>query len=117
VGQLAVTINGRSYDVACDDGQEDRVTRLAAYIDKRAEEIAETVGAVGEGRLLVMTSLLLADELADAYDDAKRLQDEAKAAGDVVKAETEAKIEARFAPIVDGIAVRIENIAAHIDGD
>lgn len=117
MGQVAVTVNGRSYDVACDDGQEEHVTRLAAYIDKRAEEIAKTVGAVGEGRLLVMTSLLVADELADAYDEVEKLQDQVKEAGEAVKAEAEARIEARFAPIVDGIAVRIENIAAHIDGD
>ena len=78
MAQLSVTIHGRNYPIVCDDGQEEHVTRLAAYIDKRATEIAETVGQVGDGRLLVMTSLLVADELSEAYDEMERLQVAAK---------------------------------------
>ena len=43
MAQLNVPIHGRNYPIVCDDGQEERVSRLAAYIDQRASEIAETV--------------------------------------------------------------------------
>jgi cell division protein ZapA len=67
MAQLTVTINGRNYQVACDDGQEAHLARLGTYIDNRVKELVAAVGQVGDARLLVMVSLLLADELSDAY--------------------------------------------------
>ena len=62
---VTVSIVGRSYDIACDEGQQDHVRKLAADIDRRANELLKSVGSVGEMRILVMTALLLADELAE----------------------------------------------------
>ena len=117
MAQLSVTIHGRTYPIVCDDGQEEHVTRLAAYIDKRATEIADTVGQVGEGRLLVMTSLLVADELSEAYDEMERLQVAAKSTEDTIRSETRENLEAKVAPVVESLAVRIENIAAGLESD
>ena len=117
MAQLTVTIHGRNYPIVCDDGQEEHVTRLATYIDKRASEIAETVGQVSEGRLLVMTGLLIADELSEAYDEMERLQVEAKKSEDATRTETRESMEAKVAPVVDSLAVRIENIAAGLESD
>ncbi len=117
MAQLNVPIRGRNYPIVCDDGQEERVSRLAAYIDKRASEIAETVGQVAEGRLLVMTSLFIADELQEAYDEMERLQVEAKNSEDAVRDETREMIEAKVAPVVESLAVRIENIATDLEKD
>jgi len=115
MGQVAVTINGRKYPVACDDGQEEHVTRLAAYLDKRAVEIGDQVGAVSEGRLLVMTSLLVADELSEAYDEVERLQDEAKIADKRARETAQVAVEDRYAGTVAGLAERIERIAATLE--
>ena len=65
--QVDVTINGRHYQIACDDGQEEHLSRLAGYVDDRVQELVAAVGQVGDTRLLVMTSLLVADELSEAY--------------------------------------------------
>ncbi len=62
-----LTINDRRYQVACEDGQEAHLTRLGAYVDKRIKELVASVGQVGDSQLLVMASLLIADELSDAY--------------------------------------------------
>ncbi|WP_417811992.1 cell division protein ZapA [Thalassospira alkalitolerans] len=72
MAQVSVRINGRSYDVACDDGQEERLTNLAQYVDERVREIAGSVGQIGEQRLLVMTSLLIADELSDMHEKQRK---------------------------------------------
>ncbi len=115
MGQIAVTIHGHSYPIACDDGQEEHVTRLAAYIDQRANEIAQSVGTVGESRLLVMASLLVADELADVYNEVDRLQEKAKVAEMTVRERTRQDVEGTFAPIVEKLAERVEDIAAKLE--
>jgi cell division protein ZapA len=74
MAQVSVRINGRHYQVACEDGQEAHLQKLAAYIDERVGELVRDVGQVGDARLLVMSSLLIADELADAYDELEELR-------------------------------------------
>ena len=64
MAQVDVTINDRSYRIACDDGQDVHVTQLADYVDRRVQELVSAVGQVGDARLLVMASLLIADELS-----------------------------------------------------
>ena len=115
MGEVAVTIGGRRYPVSCDDGQEEHVAKLAAYVDRRAKELAGSVGNVSEARLLVMTTLVVADELADAYDEIDRLQSQTKVAEWKVRSDAEAALESRFAPLVDALAERIESIAGNLE--
>ncbi len=67
MAQLDVNINGRSYRVACDDGQEDHLRQLAEYVDRQVMELVGSVGQVGEARLLVMACLLIADDLSESF--------------------------------------------------
>ena len=75
MAEVSLTINGRSYTVACDDGQEAHLQHLAGHIDQRVGDLVESVGQLGEPRLLVMASLLIADELSDAYAHISELED------------------------------------------
>ena len=74
MGQVTVTINGRDYDIACDDGQESHLTKLSEFVDNRLKELVAAVGQVGDSRLLVMASLLLADELSEVYSELNNIQ-------------------------------------------
>ena len=74
MAEVTLTINGRNYTVACEDGQEPHLRNLAAHIDECVGDMAETVGQVGESRLLVMAGLMVADELADAYGRISELE-------------------------------------------
>ena len=65
--ELSVNINGRNYAIACEAGQEEHTGRLADYIKARVEELVESNGQIGDARLLLMVSLLVSDELSDAY--------------------------------------------------
>jgi cell division protein ZapA len=112
VAELALTINGRSYTVACDDGQEDHLRRLAGHIDQRVCELAETVGQVGEPRLLVMASLLIADELSEAYAQIAELEI-GRSAGDSAAADAEAENGA--AEALESCAGRLEALAARLE--
>ena len=66
MAQVSLTINGRTYSVACGDGQEAHIQGLAQDLDQRVHDLSNQLGAIGEGRLLVMAALLLADELSEA---------------------------------------------------
>ena len=67
--EISLTINERTYQVTCDDGQEDHLRRLAGHLDERIQGLVGAVGQVGESRLLVMASLMFADELFEAYKE------------------------------------------------
>lgn len=109
MAQVLVTINGRKYQIACDDGQEAHLSRLGSYIDKRVSELVAAVGQVGDARLLVMASLLIADELSDAYAELKALgKDERSPAG-------QGAAEEAMAERIETLASRIEDIAERLE--
>jgi len=110
MGQVSVTVNGHPYKIACDDGQEPRIRRLAQYVDARVGEFVKCVGQVGEARLLLLAALVIADELSDANEALQQEQSRARAAeteaGDAVDA---------AAGGIHSIAQRIEAIAARLE--
>ena len=63
---VTLTIAGRPYNVGCDEGQEDRVRELGGELDRRVRALADATKATGEGLLLVLAGLMLADEALDA---------------------------------------------------
>ena len=68
MGQVAVTLNGRSYRLSCEPGEEARLTLLAAEVKARLDTLIDQFGNAGDDRLLLMAALTLADELLDARD-------------------------------------------------
>jgi len=108
MAQVAVTINNRSYRIACDDGQEEHLQRLAQFVDKKVSELVASVGQIGDTRLLVMASLLVADELSDAYEENERLKE--GGAGGMSAAEEDA-----LAAAIEGYARKLEYIAEHLE--
>ena len=112
MGQVAITINGNNYQIACDEGQEERLTRLGAYVDERTAELVKSVGDVGDMRLMVMASLMVADKLFDATAEVEKLR--AEAAKNKQKA-VPAKPDDSLAPLVNAVAERIEDIADNLE--
>ncbi|MGE5505601.1 MAG: cell division protein ZapA [Actinomycetota bacterium] len=90
-----LTVNGRVYDIACDDSQVARVQELGRLVDDRAQTLLASVGNVSDSRLLVMVGLMLADELAEAREELRRLNGSAEA--------------------IDALAGRIEGIARRLE--
>ena len=104
MAQVSVEINGHKYQTACDDGQEAHLKRLGAYIDNRVRELIAAVGQVGDARLLVMVSLLIADELSDACSELKVAR-----GGDGVARRMDQ--EESLSMAIENLADRIEHIA------
>ena len=101
---VTVSVVGRSYEIGCDPGQEERVKKLAADIDRRANDLLKSVGAVGEARLLFMAALLIADEM----DDIKGALERERKALEPADAAIASGID-RLAQRLDAIAERLEN--------
>lgn len=76
MGQVTVTVNGRTYAIGCDDGNEDHVRSLGAYLDSRVSELAQSVGQVGEARLLLMAALTVSDDLTTLVQEQQGLRQE-----------------------------------------
>jgi cell division protein ZapA len=70
VAEVTIYINGRSYDISCDNGQEGRIVDLASYIDKKLQAISRSGAAYNDAHLMVLTSIVLADEIFDAHENA-----------------------------------------------
>jgi len=66
MGQALLTIAGRSYRIPARDGDEARITRLGEEISARADRLTTALGVLPETQLLVLSALMLADELAEA---------------------------------------------------
>lgn len=73
MAETDVLIDGRSYSIACDEGQEPRVQLLGRYVDQRLNEISNGSGASSKSQLMVLTALLLADEVFDLRDHLQQL--------------------------------------------
>ena len=57
-----VMVNSRAYTIACDDGEEEHCSELADMVDSKVRELLDTVGQVGDPRLLLMAALLITDD-------------------------------------------------------
>ncbi|WP_119460253.1 cell division protein ZapA [Rhodospirillaceae bacterium SYSU D60014] len=105
---VPLVVNGRSYDVACGEGQEEHLRVLGSAIAQRVDDLVASLGQIGENRLLLMAGLLIADELSESYKEVARLQSEA---GDRSTAGEDALADAieRLAERIEGIAARLES--------
>jgi cell division protein ZapA len=112
VAQVNVTINGRNYRMACEDGQEDHLMRLASDIDARIEDLRGNFGEVGDSRLTVMAALTVADELVEAGKKIRRLEEELAGMQDgrVLAAERAQQTQAAIIAALNAASERIEGI-------
>jgi cell division protein ZapA len=76
VAQVTVTIAGKAYRMACGDGDEPRLERLAALFDGKIDELRGAFGEIGDMRLHVMAALTIADELHETKERLERLESE-----------------------------------------
>ena len=111
MSDVTLTINRRAYQVACEDGQEDHLRVLGGLVEERVRELVDSMGQIGDQRLLVMASLLFADDARGAREALKKAQDKVDALSAGKKAEDEA------AGAIEDLAARIEALAGAIEKD
>jgi cell division protein ZapA len=119
--EVTIDVAGKSYRVGCGEGEEVHLVRLAELIDTEAQRLTRKMGQMPEGRLLLMSALMLADKLAEAEaakqaaerkaTNAEKLA-EARATADMFSEEREAEVAANL----DALAERIELLAGRVEG-
>ena len=102
MGQVTIAVGGRQYSLVCGDGEEPQLERLAEYVDHKVETLSATLGHISEARMLLMASLLIADELIDLRT---RMAESGTAAPDTQ--ETEQKLF-RLAERLESLAFSLE---------
>jgi cell division protein ZapA len=112
MSQVTVTINGRQFRMACEDGQESHLLRLAQDLDQRIERLRGTFGEIGDTRLTVMAALTVADELADTSGRLRRLEEDMAGLQDAraASAERADATQAAVAAALNSAAERIEQV-------
>ncbi|MFT5511154.1 MAG: cell division protein ZapA [Hyphomicrobiaceae bacterium] len=65
MGQISIKIQKRTYRLSCDDGEEARLMELAEHVRAKADGLVEEHGRISDEHLMLMSALLVADELFD----------------------------------------------------
>jgi cell division protein ZapA len=106
MAQVTVKINGYSYTVGCEDGQETHLVAMAEQVENRIDSIKALGGNSGEARELVLAALLMADELHDL-----RIELEGLRRGTPMK-----KADSETSRKISRLAARAEQIAVDLEG-
>lgn len=104
MAQVTLHINGFAYVLGCRDGEEAHLQAMAAEVDRRIAEVKASAGPSGEARMLMIASLLMADELHDLKN---------QPAGAAVAAP--AKPDPKLGRRLGRLAKRAEEIAAGLE--
>ena len=106
MADVEVSVSGRRYKLSCRDGEEDHLRALVRMVDVKAEEITGALGDMTEARTLLLSALLIADELNDLRGAASVARNESPSEGEPDPA---------YAVAIERIAERIERLAAQLD--
>jgi cell division protein ZapA len=117
VTHVTVSINGRQFRMACEDGQEAHLVKLAGELDERIAGLRMQFGEIGDARLTVMAALMIADELSEAARQLANVKHELAALRDtrVIDADRDLATQAAAVAAFHSAAERIEEIAKKLN--
>lgn len=118
---IDISVNGHSYTLACDDGQENHVEQLASELDSRARQISGQIPSANENMILVMTALMLADEYYESRQEAGSLHEQLANASDaaidpsLASAANDEKMQMSLAGMMDEVAEQLESMTRSLE--
>ena len=74
MANVNIKFNGKEFLLSCDDGQEDHLEELSQHLNKKFSELKNSLGNIGENKLLLISSIKIMDE----YFDTKKKIEEKK---------------------------------------
>lgn len=114
MAQVTVTIDGKAYRMACDEGQEEHLMSLAQRFDRYVSHLKDSFGEIGDQRLTVMAGIMVMDELTELQKRIKGMESEVQT---LRKTRDEAllkadKNDAALTGALSALAQRMEDLAA-----
>ncbi len=112
MGQVVVTLNGRTYRLECNEGEEGHLAELAQYIGSHVDDMRQKFGQVGDDRLILMASLVITDELSSLRTEVENLRTQlAEARRDKSNSDEHARsIESQLFAKIGDAASRLERL-------
>jgi len=104
-----LTIAGRTYQVACREGEEENLRSAARLVDGKSREALAGLGTLSEARQFLFASLLLADQLIDKAPEA--------AAQPAAAPPPPARFDPALAQRAESLADRLESLALVLEND
>ncbi|RLQ88734.1 cell division protein ZapA [Notoacmeibacter ruber] len=118
MAQVSVTIDDKTYRMACDEGQEEHLLGLAEQLDGYIRHLKGSFGEIGDHRLSVMAGIMVMDELSDTKERLGKLEAEiASLKNERDSAEKKAHAAGgAIAGDISRLAERVQAIAKKLDG-
>lgn len=123
MGQVSVTLNGRTYRLECSEGEEPHLIELAEYLGTHVDTMRRKFGQVGDDRLILMASLVVADELWELrrqMEEMKTTLAEArrdKSAADETAKTLQADVAARLGAAAERLELLNSQVGRGTSGD
>ena len=70
MANVNIKFNGKEFLLSCDDGQEEHLEELALYLNEKFKNLKNSLGNIGESKLLLITSITILDEY---YETKKKI--------------------------------------------
>jgi cell division protein ZapA len=102
--QVEITVGGRSFEVACQEGEEPFLRHAAELLDAEASALSEQIGRMPEARMLLMAGLLLADRASGLEGQVREARERIGA----LEAELEQRPRTVEVPVEVPVEVRVE---------
>lgn len=113
--EMTITIGGRDYQVACQDGEEEYLLTAARLVDREASQLIDQMGRLPEARMLLMAALMVADKVAGLEEQLRSAEERAITAERLAE-EARANPRTVEVPVVPQIVVdSFEEIAARAE--
>lgn len=118
MAQVTVTIDGKAYRMACEEGQDQHLTDLATRFDNYVTHLKSQFGEIGDLRITVMAGIMIMDELSELTRRVSTLEGELealRASRETITAAT-ARTEENLAAALMEVTTRIQTIADKLNG-
>ncbi|MEM6811849.1 MAG: cell division protein ZapA [Pseudomonadota bacterium] len=109
MAEVSIQILNKHYNIACDEGQEQRIVDLANFLDGRLKELSSMGAGTNEAHLFVLNSIMMADELFDARDNSANTNQVNAQNLQITQEDEEAITDA-----IDQMAKRIKSIEGNL---
>jgi cell division protein ZapA len=118
MAQVTVTIDGKAYRMACEEGQEDHLTDLATRFDRYVGHLKDQFGEIGDLRITVMAGIMITDEISELTRRVASLEtelDSLRSNRDTVQAAT-SRTEENIAAAIVEVSSQLRGITDKLNG-
>jgi cell division protein ZapA len=118
MAQVTVTIDGKAYRMACEEGQEDHLSELADRFDRYVGHLKSQFGEIGDLRITVMAGIMIMDELSEVSRKISALEAEVESLKSTREGATERqqRSEQQMVSAVTELTKRLESLTAKLNG-